>query len=280
MDSVSNTSSALAQVATSLGAKAYDYLPKVLGALLLLLLGLVVARLLRAVATRAALGIDRLLQGLANPGGVVSPRVGTGSARIFGDIVFWVVALCFVAAATQVLGLQVFSQWMSEVVRYLPTILVGGLIIGAGVLLANLARDVVVATSTTTTVAQRALLGRIVQAVILGTAILVGAEQVGIKVTFLVILAGALGGVFAATIAVSVSLGARHYVADLIGARRARAAFAIGQTIRVGALQGRILDINAVSVVLEVSDGRAVLPASQLIEQAVIICADDAHGAA
>lgn len=271
MDSLSNTSSALAQTATNLAAQLLAYLPKVLAALLVLLVGLVVARLLRALATRAALGVDRLVQGLGSAAGGARPVIGSASARIFGDVIFWVVALGFVAAATQLLGLELFTTWLSDVIRYVPTVLVGVLIVGAGVLLGSLARDMVVATSTTTTGPQRALLGRIVQAVILGTAILVGAEQIGIKVTFLVLLAGALGGVVAATIAVSVSLGARGYVADLIGARRARAAFSIGQTIRVGDLEGRILDITAVAVVLEVPEGRAVLPASQLAEQAVIV---------
>lgn len=271
MDSLSNTSSRLMQALSNLGSQALEYLPKIVAALLLLLLGLVVARLVRALALRAALAVDRLVQGIGVASGGVRAGIGSASARIFADIIFWVVALSFVAGATQLLGLDVFTDWLSDVIRYVPTVLVGVLIVGAGVLLGSLARDMVVATSTTTTAPQRALLGRITQAVILGTAILVGAEQIGIKVTFLVILAGALGGVVAATIAVSVSLGARSYVADLIGARRARTAFSIGQTVRVGNLEGRILDITAVAVVLEVPEGRAVLPASQVAEQVVIV---------
>lgn len=257
--------------ATNLLARAVEYLPSLVGAVVLLLVGLVVARVLRAIAVKLALGLDRLVQGVGAAAGVERPKLSSSSARIFGTVVFWAVALCFVAAATQLLGLQVFTAWISDVVSYLPTIAVGALIVGAGLVLSRLVRDGVLATATVGSVPQRAHLARMVQSAILVVAILVGAEQIGIKVTFLVILAAALAGIVASTVAVATSLGARSYVADLIGARRVREAFSVGQTIRVGTHEGRILDITAVSVVLEVADGRTTLPASHLSDQPVTV---------
>jgi len=49
---------------------------------------------------------------------------------------------------------------------------------------------------------------------------------------------------------VAISLGARSYVANLIGAHYLRQAFEIGQRIRVAGFEGRVLDVSATAVVL------------------------------
>jgi len=110
-----------------------------------------------------------------------------------------------------------------------------------------------------------------VQVTILTGAILVGADQIGIKITFLALFASAVAAVVGGAIALAVGFGARDYVANLIGAHYMRAAFAIGQTIRTGDHEGRILDITATSIVLEIPSGRVTLPARIYHDQPIIV---------
>ena len=117
---------------------------------------------------------------------------------------------------------------------------------------------------------QRALVGRVVQAAILVTAILVGAEQVGIKVTFLVILAAAAGIALVGAVALALSLGARHYVANLIGGHYLRQRYSVGQHVRVAGFEGRILELTDTAVVLETAEGRASVPAKVFNEEPIV----------
>ena len=114
-----------------------------LGAFLLLFIGGVVAHLLRAAAVRLTLLGERALAGFSVGRSALPPRLTGASAKIFGNVVYWLVLLFFLTAATQVLGLSTFTTWLSRVVDYLPTIFVGALIIIAGFLVSKLARDVV-----------------------------------------------------------------------------------------------------------------------------------------
>lgn len=270
MDTMNNWGSALSHAFTQFVDRAGQYLPSIVGAFLLLLIGWIVARVLRSLAVRAAIVVDRMLARLAPGGTTERSRMPQSSAKVLGSIVFWVVLLFFITAATQVLGLSAFTAWLAGVVNYVPTLFAGTLIIVAGYLLSKLARDLIVATSAIAAPKQREMLARTVQAIILVTALLVGADQIGIKVTFLAIIAAAAGGTIAVSVALALSLGARTYVANLIGGHHLRQAFSVGQTVKMGGFQGRILEFTPVSVVLETDEGRVTLPAKLFGEEPIV----------
>lgn len=252
-------------------------LPNVLGAFLLLLAGWIVAHLLRAAAVRLTLLGERALARISASRSTTPTHLPGTSAKILGSVVFWVVLLFFLTAATQVLGLNTFAAWLARVADYLPTVFAGVLIIVAGFLVSRLAREVVEAAATGTGERQRVLIGRVVQAAILVTAILVGAEQIGIKVTFLVILVAAAGISLVGAVALALSLGAREYVANLIGAHYLRQRYSVGQLVRVAGYEGRILELTDTAIVLETAEGRVSLPAKVFNEQAIILVVSGTH---
>jgi small-conductance mechanosensitive channel len=262
---------ALARVLEQTVERLSLYLPNVLAAFLLLLVGWVVAHLLRAVAVRVTLLGERALARIAASRGAAPARLPGASAKILGSVVFWVVVLFFLTAATQLLGLHTFASWLARVADYLPTVFAGALIIVAGFLVSRLAREVVEAAAASAGERQRALIGRVVQAAILVTAILVGAEQIGIRVTFLVILAAGAGIALVGAVALALSLGSRDYVANLIGAHYLRQRYSVGQQVRAWGYEGRILELTDTAVVLETAEGRASLPAKVFNEQAIVL---------
>jgi small-conductance mechanosensitive channel len=258
---------AFAQIATHLA----DYVPSVLAAALLLLAGWVTARLLRGAAMRGMGMLEVLLRRVLREQGTSTPAFPSSSVRIVGSILFWFVILFFAAAATQVLGLAVFTAWLRDLVGYLPTLVAGALIMLAGVLLSGLARDVTVAALPALPERQRLLLGRIVQGILLVAAVVVGADQIGIRVTFLVILAAIVAGAAIGGLALAVSLGARAFIGNLIGAHYLRQAFGIGQRVRVAGYEGNIVDVTAVSLVLETDEGRVTLPGKVFNEEPIVL---------
>ncbi len=270
MNSYENVSASLSSALTQMAGRIGEYAPSVLGAVLLLVAGWLTARLLRGVAVKL-MGVAELLLHRMFRGRAAAPKIPSASVEIVGSILFWVVILFFVAAATQVLGLDVFTAWLRDLVRYLPTLLAGGLIILAGALLSGLSRDLTVAATVHLPAPQRQLLGRIVQGVILVAAVAVGADQIGIKITFLTILAAVVASAVIGGVALAVSLGARSYITNLIGGHHLRQAFGVGQRVRVGGFEGRILDLTPVSIVIESDEGRVTLPAKVYNEEPIVL---------
>lgn len=252
-------------------------LPNLLAAIVLVLAGWLLARLLRFLAVRGMQALEAALDLLARRTGAGALRFGRSRA-VLGAVVFWMVLLIFVTAATRVLGLQIFTDWLARLLDYVPTLAAGLLIMVAGTILAGFVADVVRATATRLAQAQRNALARLAQGAMLVTALLVGADQIGIEVTWLAILAAIVIASLLSGVTIAVSLGARSYVSNLIGAHYLRQAFRIGQRVRVAGFEGRILEVTPTSVVLETVDGRVSLPGRVYHEEPIVLLTGPGDG--
>ena len=265
METFNELSAAIASAFSHIAQAIKQYLPSVLGAVALLFAGWLVARVLRALTMRLARLLDEAINRVLARRHGTKPKIAPVSGELLGNIVFWLVILFFVTAATQVLGLTVFLGWLDRLVNYLPSLFAGALIVIAGFLLARLSRDLVVAAAPSSP--QRILLARMAQLAILATSIVIGADQVGIKINFLVIMATVVMSTVLGGGALALSLGARDYVANLIGAHYLRQAYRVGQRIRLAGYEGLILEITPTTVILETPQGRTTLPARLFQEQ-------------
>lgn len=277
MNEMRNLGDTLATAAAAIFDRVVAYLPSVFGAVLLLIVGWALARLLRALTMRAVLLLDKFFSRISTPAGLERFRIGRASV-VLGTIVFWVVVLFFIMAATQVLGLQAFTNWLARLVDYLPTLAAGVLIVAGGYLLSHFVSDLVHAAGTRLAFSQRVALARVVQTVILVGAILVGADQIGIKITFLAIYASAAAATVVGGVAIAVGFGAREYVANLIGAHHLKQAFPVGQVIRVGSHQGRLLEVTPTVIILETAEGRVTLPGAVYNQEPITVIARAADG--
>lgn len=252
-------------------------LPNLLAALSLLVVGWIAARLLRFAARRAVGLLEALAARVAGRNGAERLRLSRSSALI-GALVFWVTLLVFVTAATQVLGLTLFTAWLARLVEYLPTLAAGLLIIVAGYVLAGFVADLVHATATRLAPPQRDALARLAQGATLVTAILVGADQIGVKVTWLAILAAIVLATLLGGILIAVSLGARGYVSNLIGAHYLRQAFRVGERVRIASFEGRIVEVTTTSLVLDTAEGRVSLPGRVYHDEPIVLLAEPRDG--
>jgi small-conductance mechanosensitive channel len=277
MDETKKLGDAVASSGAAIMDAVVTYLPSILGAVLLLLAGWILARLLRAVTVRSVLLLDTLLSRVTKTAGVERLRMAR-SSTVLGAVVFWVVLLFFVTAATHVLGLQSFTEWLARLLDYLPTLAAGLLIVIVGYVFSRFLADLVQATATRLAPAQRNALARVAQGMVLITAVLVGADQIGIQVTFLAILVGTMVAAAVGGVTIAVSLGARDYVSNLIGAHYMRQAFDVGQRVRARGHEGRILEITVTSLVLETDEGRVAVPARVYHEEPIVLIARSSNG--
>lgn len=251
-----------------------EHLPNLVGALVLLGVGWLLARLLRLLTRRATGLLDTMI---LRSTGRAAWQLGR-SGVVLGTVVYWVVLVFFVAAATQTLGLQTFTDWLARLLDHLPTLAAGLLIIVAGWMLSGFVAELVQAAATPLAAPQRTALARIAQGATLVVALLVGADQIGLKVTWIAILAVVIAGTVLSGVTLSVSLGARGFVANLIGAHYLGQSLRVGQRVRVGAHEGRVVDLTATSLVLETAEGRVMLPGRVYHDEAITLIAR--HGAA
>lgn len=238
---------------------------RLISAVALLAIGLLLAFLLRILAVRLVAAFERAAPGRelrTSFAGVVRER---RISEIVGSIVSWGVLLFFVASAANVLGLAFLNAIVASLSQFVPRALVAVLILVAGLVLGNLARAALASTAGAATVFGAGL-GQLVRIAIVTAAVLIAVAELGVDIALLtaifsVALAALLGG-----FALAFGLGARTAIGNIIGSHYLRQTYEIGQTVRIGGIEGKIAELTATAVILEGANGRTIVPAKQFGE--------------
>ena len=252
-------------------------LPVLGAALAVMLLGWLVAKLVRAALIRSGGAFNRLADKLGRPLQFARVRVSQRLVVLVANLLFWIIILIFAAVAARVAGLDAFSVWLDRIVDYLPTLVAGLLIVLVGYLFSTLVRDIVRATFASVGSKENELAGLAAQLAVLITALVIGLDQIGIDVTFLIILAAVLLGGILLSMALAFGLGAREFIANLIARRQLHGTFETGDHVRLDGVEGRVLEVTPTAIVLINDEGRFVVPASVVQRQTstILSVADD-----
>lgn len=114
------------------------FLPNFLGALVLLVVGLVIAAGLGKIVEKLvdALRLDRLLEQLGLGKLLERADLRLNSGRFTGVLVQWFFIIVTLLAVSDILKLEAFSSFLQQVLLYVPNIIVAVLIMLVGVVMA------------------------------------------------------------------------------------------------------------------------------------------------
>jgi hypothetical protein len=121
------------------------FLPNLLGAIIVFLVGLIIALVLRSVVVRvvALLRIDDLATKLEIKTQFDRAGVHLHIGHLLGWIVKWFLIIVALIAATDILGWGQITSYLEEVVLFIPNVIIAVIILLAGILLANFVQNVV-----------------------------------------------------------------------------------------------------------------------------------------
>ncbi|TNF38576.1 MAG: mechanosensitive ion channel [Gammaproteobacteria bacterium] len=248
-----------------------EFLPRILAALLVLVIGWLIAKAVRSLSIRLVNQLDKFWQKIVSSKGLVSLQPRHPPARFVGEILFWLTILITVVMTTEILGLSIFVSWLSEIVSYLPLLISGLLIVLAGFIVSSLVRDLVASGMASAGMHQGDVVGRLVQVVILFTSIVIGTDQVGIDVTFLSVISAIILAATLGSVALAFGLGAKNYVANIIAAHYLRNDIRVGDRIQIDEIEGAVAEITNTRIIIDSRNGRVSLPASMVDGQAFTI---------
>jgi small-conductance mechanosensitive channel len=254
-----------------LASQVIVYLPRVVAAVLVLVIGWLLARALSLLLVRAISQLDELWHRLISKRGLAPVQTRRPPTRVVGELVFWLLMFVFVILAGEVLGLDIFGAWLKEVFAYLLYAAAGLFIVLVGYVVSSLARDMIVSAAESADMLHGDLLARTAQIIILFIAIILGIDQIGIDVLFLSVIAGIILSSMLGGIALAFGLGARTHVSNIIAANQLRQIYNTGDKIRIGEIEGRVLDIMTSRVIVETESGNVDVPAKLFDEEIVTI---------
>jgi small-conductance mechanosensitive channel len=206
----------------------------------------------------------------------IAGAIETSGARrqipaVVGGFVFWVVLVFFIAAAMEAVGLPVVTASLSRAAYYLPNVLAALVVIFVGLILGKIVGSGVTRTVTGTGMAFGPAIGATVRGTVVLVAIVVAVEQVGIQADVLIVIVGVIVGSALAGAGLAFGLGARGAVSSIIASHYVGQAYKVGQTIRVGAIEGRIIETTPTAVFVATPDGRVRIPADHFSQMPSVL---------
>ncbi|HEX2179626.1 MAG TPA: mechanosensitive ion channel domain-containing protein [Actinomycetota bacterium] len=260
---------------SELARQAAIWAPRVVLAAGILLAGWLLARLMRFLTAKMfdswARRLTPRLSRLVGEGAMQARLESSGTKRSISRaaqmLVFWVVFLAFATMATEALGLDIVAAWLSGVVAFLPRILGALLVIFLGALLGSAVRTAVTAAAGSAGFGYPKLLGKLARVAVLAVSVIVALDQVGLDIAFLIVMAAVVAGALLGGAALAFGLGARASVSNILASHYLVDTFKVGHRIKIGEIEGKILEITPTSVIVDAGTGRAVIPASQFSEQ-------------
>lgn len=194
------------------------FVPKLLAALVILILGWVLAKLLRA-------GMLRLLrivqfQRLAEKSGLEAfleqGNVNMTLSRLISDIIYWLVLLIVIVSISRYLGLEVVARLFTRVINYVPNILAAILVLVFGALIARFINRLLFAYLNRLKIENALTISTIAEYAVQIFVIFVALEQLQIG-TALLISAFQIGfGAVALAFAIAFGLGGKERASEIL----------------------------------------------------------------
>ncbi len=251
-------------------AAAAALLPKLLGAVLVLVVGWLLAVALRTLALRLGRGLDRLYEAARQRSGQTA-ALRWPLSRVLAWTVYWLILVFFLIAAVNILGLPGVPQLLAALLRILPAVLVAAVLLLVVYLVSALVAKLVTTAALSAGLAHAAVLGRLVRIFIMVFAAIIAIGHLGIDVTLLVNLVTVVAALAFGAAALAFGLGAAPQVRNIIATSYVRQTYRVGQRVRIDELEGEILEFTPVAVVLDAPGGRTAIPTGLFSERVSVL---------
>ncbi|WP_132057947.1 mechanosensitive ion channel family protein [Halorussus amylolyticus] len=195
-------------------------IPRLVGAILILLVGWVVGRAVRRVVAGVAdrAGIDK--QARDTPLGRMFGDSRNAVSNFLGSVGAWFVYALAILAAANTLAIPILSEWISTAVSYLPAFIAGLVVIIGGFIVSDFIGDAIERTRAATETAYTSWFANGVRFFLYFVALVIGLDTMGIDVEILYLFARAMAWGLAAGVALAVGIafgwGGHDYVANNI----------------------------------------------------------------
>lgn len=194
----------------------FAYVPNIIGFLVLLLVGYVIAKLVKAVVRKAleGLGVDRHLAD-SQAGPLVEKVTPNGRpSRLVAGVAFWLVFLYALTAAISALKIPAVTSFMNQVLAYLPNVVAA---VAIFVVAAALSTAVVAAVQRTMgDTPTGKVVATVVPGVVMAISLFMILTQLKIAVPIVTITYAAVLGMLALAGALAFGLGGRDVAAQLL----------------------------------------------------------------
>ncbi len=236
-------------------------LPNVLGALGILLVGWLIARMLSRLMRQllGRVGADKLAERLNEVEIVHKSNIKIVPSALISRIVYYLLMLIVLMAATDMLKMEAVSNLVNDIINYIPSLLMAMLVLAVGILVADAIKNAVFAATKSLAIPAAGVISSVIFYFIFINVLMMALSQAKLQTGFIesnisIVLAGIVSA-----FAIGYGFASRNIVASLLAAYYNKEKIKVGDLIRIEGVEGQIISVDSTSFTVRTDQGRMIV---------------------
>jgi len=269
METLLLQSSFLEQMQTTLAEQSGIFiatLPRVIGAIALVIIGRWICRILARVTRKLLkkIGVDRLAEKLNEIDLIHKSKIDLVPSKVVSKIVYYILFFIVILIATDVLGMQAITDMMNNVLSYIPSLISAVLVFFVGILLADFLKRIVQTTCNSLGIPAASLIANVVFYFLFLNVAMITLSQARVQTAFIEEnLSIILGGVVLA-FAIGYGFASRTVLANLLTAYYNKGKVKVGDHIVIEGVEGEIKAMDNSSFTVDTNGVKTIIPLHKL----------------
>jgi small-conductance mechanosensitive channel len=249
----------------------FAFIPRLIGAIVVLLVGLFLGRLVATLVTKGLrmVRFDQIADRAEIDDFLRDAGVRMDPAAVVGELAKWFVYIVFFQIAASTLGIPELTAILNQILAFIPRVIVALAILLIGALAANFLSGLVRGSVGSARVGNANLLASIVRWGVLAFAVVAALSQLEVAPDIVNTLWTALIGGLGLALAIAFGFGARDAAASVATGQMIKGDFKPGMEIRVDGEAGTVEEIGALYTTLRTGDGFLKIPNAELVRKTV-----------
>jgi len=248
-----------------------QFLPKLAVVVIILLTGWVCAILFKKILSRTlkALGFDVLAEKTRLKEFLEKGGVRRSFSLLVGTVFYWIIIFATLMMIFNTLELEAASRLIDQVIFYIPKTIVALILLALGVFLSKFVGKFVQTSAHLAQLSLYASIGKIARYVIIGLAVIVAAESLGVAAGIIVQYSFIIFGVIPLIVCLTFLIGGKDIVSNLLTQRFLVREYKVGDTIEVDSMSGKISSIDTITTKITDGEKEIIIPNSELAKKIV-----------
>jgi len=239
----------------------FGVIPNVIGATVVFIIGWLMAKIIARIIKKVLkmIGIDKLGDKLNDIDIVQQSSMEIVPSNLLSKIFYYIALLFVIVAATGFLKVEAVTNLVSDLLAFTPNILVAIVLLGVGLLIADAIKGMVQTACESFNIPSSKLIANVIFFLILIVALISALSQLKIETDFMItVITIILGGIVLA-FSIGYGLASKETMANFLASRSSKDRFQLGSVIKVGDVQGEIIDIDSSTVTVLSGDNRTII---------------------
>ncbi|WP_337041624.1 mechanosensitive ion channel family protein [Emticicia sp. 17c] len=244
-----------------------------IGALAILVIGWVVAKIVAAITKKMLqqVGADRVGEKLNQIDPIKSMRLEIKVSTVVSKILYYFILIFILRPAADTLGVPAISDMVKLLVEFIPKMISAGIMLFVGIWLADTLRNFVVSLCKSFNIAAGKLIGTAVFFFLLIIFVIQAVAQVGINTSLLESSFNLFIGGIILAFAIGYGFASKEILLNIISSFYTKNKYKEGQIIEIDGVKGEIISMDNTSITLQTEESRTIFPLQVLQSKKIVI---------